>query len=48
MIFVDVAISDEISATFEAIIAGMALDTENSMELKNGNGDEEKQKREKK
>lgn len=30
----DVAISDEISATFVAIIAGMALDTENLMELK--------------
>lgn len=35
MIFVDVAISDEISATFVATIAGMALDTENSMELMN-------------
>lgn len=34
VIFVDVAISDEISATFAAIIAGMAHDTENSLELK--------------
>lgn len=33
MIFVDVEISDEISVTFVAKLAGMALDTVNSMEL---------------
>lgn len=34
VIFVDVEKSDEISATFVAKLAGMALDTENLMELK--------------
>lgn len=33
VIFVDVAIFDEIAVTFVAIIAGMVLDTVNSLKL---------------
>ena len=37
VIFVDVAIFDEIAVTFVAIVAGMVLDIVNSLKLKGGN-----------